>query len=263
MSREIAWAAVTQAPQVALSTVSGRTDPWSRWAEAVVTLALGDYRGAFDALHPLCERDDEVGGLACARIASGLRQIDEHEAAVDWDERAIAAGGRATNDGLVGRAADAVGMSDPDLAASYLGAGRERAVDLRDEIRVAWVAEEICLLKGQYPLALAHGERAHRLSLALGSPRHIVKSALFASAAGRATGAAGTVALLGVAFSRAQALALRPMLWPIVTVLADDATPAQRVAAGQAVRYLHDHLPPGFGSAWTGRSDIGTLRHTA
>lgn len=263
MSRDLAWTAVTRAPQVALATVADRPDPWSRWASAVSTMAVGDYASAMAALLPLTDRDDEVGGLACARIAAGLRQIDEHASAVSWDERAMQSVGRAVTDGLIGRAADAVGLADPAVAAEHLGAARERAAGLRDEIRVSWVAEEICLLNDQYHLALAHGERAHRLALSLGSPRHIVKSALFVGAAGRATGAAGTVGLLNVAYGRAEALALRPLLWPIVTVLGEDASPDQWTAAGRAVRYIHGHLPDGYGARWAGRADIGTLHRSA
>lgn len=256
-----------------LSTVGGRTDPWSEWARAVLIMSLGDLCGAFDLLEPLAKSDDrEVAGLACARLASGLRQIDEHDAAVGWDEQAMAADGQAVIDGIIGRAADQVGAGDAPGAARFLTEAQPRCRTMRDDVRVAWVACEISLMKGQYRLAAAHGERAHKVSVAMGSPRHIVKSMLFWAAADRAAAAAAPAeptsndpyfTLLHRGYARARALSLRPLLWPMVSVLGEDASAEQRQVAGQAVGYICDHLPPGWGMRWSAREDIAALRRAA
>lgn len=261
-----------QAPAMGIATLGARTDPWSEWARAVLTMSVGDYRSAFDLLEPLAKCDDsEVAGLAGARIAAGLRQIDEHALAVSWDDKAMQSCGQAVLDGVIGRAADQVGVGDAAGAARYLAGAPSRCRTMRDDVRVAWVACEISLLKGQYRVAAAHGERAHKVSTAMGSPRHLVKSSLFWAAADRA--AAATVdattsealwfGLLHRGYSRARALSLRPLLWPLVAVLGEEASPEQRRAAGQAVAYLCDHLPPGLGETWATRADIAELRGLA
>ncbi len=261
--RDRAWAAMRQSPQQGLATIGSRRDPWSDWARGVLAMATGTFDRSFDILMPLCEIGGEVAGLACARIASGLRQIDEHAAAVDWDERAVAGEGQAVTDGLIGRAADAVGAGDQRLAAHQLSRAHRRVGQMRDEVRVAWVACEISLLKGHFAVAAAHAERSHRLSKTMGSPRHVVKSALFWAAAVRPLDHDLAFELLDRAYGRAKGLALRPLLWPLVAVLGDEASREQRVEAGQAVRYIHTHLPPGYGGNWAQRADIAELRLTA
>ena len=257
-----------------LSTVGGRSDPWSEWARAVLVMSVGDLCGAFDLLEPLAKSDDrEVAGLACARIASGLRQIDEHAAAVGWDEKAMGAEGQAVLDGLIGRAADQVGAGDAVGAARFLAEAQPRCRTMRDDVRVAWVACEISLMKGQYRVAAAHGERAHKVSVAMGSPRHIVKSQLFWAATDHAAATAAPTeptasndpffSLLHRGYARARALSLRPLLWPMVSVLGEDASDEQRQVAGQAVGYICDHLPPGRGMRWSDREDIVSLRRSA
>lgn len=267
-NQDRAWAAVRQAPALGMSTLGTRSDPWSEWARAVLTMSVGDYAGAFDILEPLTKCDSaEVAGLACARIAAGLRQIDEHPLAVAWDDKAMAAAGQAVLDGIVGRAADQVGVGDAAGAAGFLAGAPARCRTMRDDIRVAWVACEISLLKGQYRIAAAHGERAHKVSAAMGSPRHLVKSMLFWAAADRAAVPTGSeavaFALLHRGYNRARALSLRPVLWPLVAVLGDEASPEQLRVAGQAVTYLCDHLPAGLGADWANRPDIVDLRNRA
>lgn len=261
--QERAWAAIRQAPQLGLSTIGGRTDPWSQWATAVLIMSTGDFREAFRILEPLIAAGDEVGGLAAARIASGLRQMDEHAEAVAWDDRAMAVGGQALVDGLIGRAADAVGAADPASAAGYLATAARGARQLRDQVRVSWVACEISLLKGHAQIATAHAERAHKMSVTMGSPRHIVKSTLFWAASARDLNERVALDLLHRGYTRAKALALRPLLWPMVAVLGDLASPEQRAVAGHAVEYIRAHLPPGHGSGWSRREDLHAFGLTA
>lgn len=261
-ARDRAWTALRQAPQVGLDLIGPRSDPWSAWARGALIMSMGDYARAIGGLEPLTFQGDEVGGLAAARIASGLRQLDDHAAAVGWDERAMAASGQAVVDGIVGRAADAVGATDVELAARLLSQAHDQAATVRDEIRIAWVACEVSLLQGQAQLAAAHAHRSHRMSLALGSPRHVVKSALFWAAAVRSDDPQTSLDLLQRGFARAQALSLRPMMWPMVNVMGHRAGVEQVAAAGQAVRYIEAHLPEGAGEQWRRRGDIAQLRDT-
>lgn len=258
--RDRAWAAMRQSPQQGLAVIGSRRDPWSNWARGVLTMATGGFDTSFDILMPLCDIGGEVAGLSCARIASGLRQIDEHDTAIDWDLRAVGGEGQAVTDGLIGRAADAVGASDPSLAAQHLSRAHRRVAQMRDEVRVAWVACEISLLKGHFAVAAAHAARSHRLSVSMGSPRHVVKSILFWAAAVRPLDPDLAFGLLHRGYGRAKSLSLRPLLWPLVAVLGDEASRDQRVEAGQAVRYIQAHLPSGFGGEWAQRADIADFR---
>ncbi len=226
-------------------------------------MATGAFDESFDLLMPVCEMGGEVAGLSCARIASGLRQIDEHAVAVDWDRRAIHGEGQSVTDGLIGRAADAVGAGDPTSAAHYLFRAHRRVTQMRDEVRVAWVACEISLLKGHFAVAAAHAARSHRLSLAMSSPRHVVKSILFWAASVRPLDPGLAVDLVHRGYGRAQSLSLRPLLWPMVAVLGDQASPEQRVEAGHAVRYIQAHLPGHYGAGWAQRADIVEWRLTS
>ncbi len=259
--RAAAWRACRRAPRAGLADLADRDDPWATWARAVLVMSCGDYGGAIAPLESLADQGDpELAGLACARIASGLRQIDEHAAAVAWDERAMATAGSAVTDGLVGRAADAVGAGAPDTAARFLAQARARATGDRDHIRIAWVACEIALLGGRPRHASDHADRALDLSRHLGSPRHIAKSTLFAAAARHGTDPLAARQLLAGGWEEVRDLHLRPLLWPMVLLLGSAATPPQRTAAAEAVTFIGAHLPPGAGAVWRARGDVARLR---
>lgn len=258
MSRHGAWAALRQAPHVGLRMLGGRTDAWSTWARGTLVMSTGDYAAATRLLTPLSTADDEVAGLACARLASGLRQVDEHEAAVAWDERAMSGPGQAAIDGWVGRAADAVGMADADLARTFLSQAESSADGLRDHIRIGWVACEIALLQGDVDAAARHAQKSFRLSLVFRSPRHETKSALFWAAALRHSQEEQAMALLRRGIARAQELTLRPFTWPMVMVMGDRATAGDEAAAAAAVAYIAAHLPPDAGDSWLHRPDIAS-----
>lgn len=251
MTQPRAWRAVQLAPQAGLELLGTAGDDWSTWARGVIQLALGDFATAFGLLQLVAAKPGEAGGLASAKIASGLRQLDEHEAAVAWDTRARGGEGRAVPDGLIGLAADAVGRADPHAAAAYLAQARGVADGWRDEVRMAWVATEIALLQGRD--AVPPAEQAYAWSAAQGSPRHRVKSGLFLAAALQASNPSRATVTARGALVEAGELALAPFVWPLVAVLADEATPAELVAGADAVRFIAARLPPGHGAAWLAR----------
>lgn len=100
---QVAWSAVLAAPNAGLELLGGRRDRWAQWSRAVCVMAAGDYAGAMNCFESLRGGDDEVAGLAAAAIASGLRRLDEHAAAIPFDERAATMPGRAGSDGLWAR----------------------------------------------------------------------------------------------------------------------------------------------------------------
>lgn len=259
---ESAWAATFQAPRAGLARLGPAEDPWARWARGVLLQAGGDYAAAFGLWEPLTAAGDELAGLAAARMASGLRQLDEHAAAVPCDDLAQAAPGRAVTDGLIGRAADAVGIGDAATAAEFLAQARRLVGHPRDQIRVAWVACEIELLTGHAAAAAAAAEADRALETArhLSWPRHQAKSALFLGASLRHSEPERAIPLLHEVASQAEQLSLRPLLWPAVLVLGDAATDSERRCAGRAVRVIESRLPAGVGSRWVVRADVAQLR---
>ena len=257
---ESAWAATFQAPRAGLARLGPAEDPWALWARGVLLQAGGDYAAAFGLWEPLTAAGDELAGLAAARMASGLRQLDEHAAAVAWDDLAQAAPGRAVTDGLIGRAADAVGIGDAATAAEFLAQARRLVGHPRDQIRVAWVACEIELLTGHAAAAAAEADRALETARHLSWPRHQAKSALFLGASLRHSEPERAIPLLHEVASQAEQLSLRPLLWPAVLVLGDAATDSERRCAGRAVRVIESRLPAGVGSRWVVRADVAQLR---
>lgn len=250
----LAWQALSVAPAAGfalLDQASDQSDPWLCWARGALLLAVGELRQAFAELQDVAARDGEVAGLAAAKVASGLRQLDEHDAAVGWDQLAVAAGGAALVDGLVGLAADAVGRGAAREAADQLAGVVPFAAGWRDQVRVAWVETEVALLDGRD--AAIPARRAFDLSVARQSPRHVVKSRLFLAAAIGGTRPVEAVELARPGLADALALGLAPFVWPFVSVLGADATTAERAAAAEAVRFLATRLPPRHGGAWLRR----------
>jgi hypothetical protein len=260
-----AWAATFAPPLVGLAELAELAEladaegPWGRWARGVLLQAGGDYATAFALWEPLTTTRGELAGLAAARLASGLRQLDEHLAATQWDDRAITAPGRAATDGLIGRAADAVGVGDAVAAAQFLARARERADGERDQIRVSWVACEIDLLRGRPRSAADHASRAHDIATDLAWPRHQIKSALFLGAALRHHDPARATRLLHHTAMRAEQLSLLPLVWPTVLVLGDEATTIEHQWAAHAVQVIESQLPGGVGRSWAERGDIAHL----
>lgn len=231
-----------------------RQDSWTLWAGAVNLMASGDYSSPWQCFAQLAECDNpEIAGLSCAAQASGLRQLGEHAEAAVLDDRAISATGAAVLDGLIGRAADEIGLGDPGRCRHYL----ERAdrilaesVDkqLRGRVRIGWVTAEAALLQGDSAVAPAQlaVEAAHTLD----SPRHILKSLLIRGVALRETGdPAGDTELLTVLRS-ADDLGIRTLVWPAALALEDRLPDGLMKRAADAAHFIRNHLPSGRFDSW-------------
>lgn len=262
-AQQYAWSAITNAPLDGLLALKENEDSWSSWAYSVCLMALGDYRAAQVALQ-LLERNlgtsnpsevSEVRGLAAATLASGLRQIGEHEQAVAHDELACLGPGSARVDGLIGLAADCVGRGKTHEAAVTLAEVAQLLNGWRDQVRYHWVKAEVALLTEDAATAVHHANLA--TSEAARSPRHLAKSLLFLGVARDMSKTADGDDQLLEAVDLAQTLQLRPILWPAVKVLGDRATAAQQAAATDALSFISHRLPPGLGSHWEGRHVTG------
>jgi len=269
MNNRTAWRAILANPQTVLAAVNeggvvdaeqcDGDDRWSQWAIGVCEMAVGQHDNAFRrwaSLHGT-GASTEIAGLAAAAKAAGLRQVDEHAAAIGLDEFAISCPGSARIDGLIGRAADEVGHWRPHAATGYLAQVDVGHCHRRDLIRLGWVRTEIALLEQRADDAQVIATRTVVQASQLGSERHLVKSRLFLAAAlptGPARLRHARNALAGAA-----ALDLFPLIWPAVLVLADDASAAERALASSAIREIASHLPEQIGHAWRHRVDIAAL----
>jgi hypothetical protein len=259
--RRRALAGLALAPEEARADLAGCGDAWARWGDAVALMACGSYRSAFATLTPLTDHaDTELAGMAAAALASGLRQLDEHPAAVSWDERACGSAGQALVDGRIGLAADAVGLGHPDEAARHLDRAVALAGGWRDRTRVSWVRTEVALMRQDWMQAQAQATQALEEATAVPSPRHVVKSQMFLAVVRRHLRPEAGIALLHETVAAGRAMRLRPLIWPAVVVLGTDATPAERRGGAEAAGHIAAHLPEGHGLGWSRRPDVLRLR---
>ena len=260
-----AWTALYQAPLAGLAAVADGDDAWCQWATAVCLMATGDYSRAFLILQPLAravrmnsagrtatQRPTELAGLAATTLASGFRQLNEHDRALPLDRAAAVAPGAAGMDSVIGSAADHVGLGDVVAAAETLATAQSRLATWRDQVRYCWVAAEVDLLRGELAAAVTHAEMAVTVAHEHDSPRHQLKSELFLAVARDVRRHGDGEQLLHDVVAQTSQLQLRPLLWPAVEVLADRATVGERSQGVAALDYIAARLPHGVGARWPG-----------
>lgn len=277
---------------VVLARSQGRTAEMATagWLLGVVLGAGGRYGGALTVLSPLLQagradgasaQSRRLAALAAATVASVHRQLGRHTVARACDQEALEladGAGEAAFDAQLGLASDAVGLGEPDEAATRLSLadalvppGGEQW--WRQRVRLGWVTAEAQLLDGRVDeaagTALAAVDRAERAH----APRHVAKGLLILgiaqvsggeSAGDRPVGDAATT--LQQAATLAESLGTVPLIWParaLLGALVADDDPAQSArslaAARAAVLTLAADLPPGVRSEWLARPDVAAL----
>lgn len=247
--------------QTGPSTVGdqGVVDEWARWAEAVNRMAAGDYAGAWLCFAELVASDNsEIAGLSSAARASGLRQLGAHAEAVEHDDRAISTRGIGVLDGLIGRAADEIGLGQPDRCRHYLARANQMLAQTpeqrsRGRTRIGWVTAEVALVRGEP--AVAPAQSALDAARDLKSPRHILKSRLIRGVALREAGdPAGDAELLAVLHGAAD-LGIRTLVWPAALALDGRLPEDLRYRAAEAVAYIRTRVPRGRFDSWVAGTD--------
>ncbi len=222
-------------------------------------MAEGDYLAAFALFEPLAGSAAEPAGLAAAALASGLRQLGEHGRAVALDATAARSCGAGRVDGLIGLAADHVGLAEPVAAQQALDLAAPELADWRDRVRHGWVATELALLRRDPEEALRFAERAVATARSAGSVRHQVKSELFHAVSRRTVTRGNGAAELHEVARVADQHRLRPLQWPAVQVLGEEATAAEVEGARSALSFIAAHLPPDVGGSWGGNAAAALL----
>lgn len=229
--------------------------PDRRWLAAVALGARGWYAAAGSLLDGIYrERDASPAVRAHAAVTRGahLRQLGGHQAARRWDGRGLALATQAADggpptaadperagsdpcgldrvaarvDALLGLAADAIGLADPELAGRLLRGAQPLVVahaSWRPRVRWHWVHAELALATDRPDQAVPHARCAVQAARAAGATRHEIKSALVLAVAeagaGRPTGE--VVENLTWLSERADRTGLRTLQWPMEMLLAE------------------------------------------
>lgn len=235
------------------------SSPMCRWLAAVALGAQGRYGAAaalLDGLHRAHGVPLAVRAHACITRAAHLRQLGGHQIARRWDARghALAASGgfngesvplsaaerhsgldlhAAYCDGLVGLAADAIGMGHASVADRLLGRVERhilRQPSWRPSVRMFWVRAELALVRNCPDEAIEWAQRAVVGSRRAGALRHELKSELIlAVAVGVAASRSDTqasvtynaITRLNLLLARVRDAAQWPLEWVVFSALAD------------------------------------------
>lgn len=274
---------------VALQSAFERARAEDRAAEATAAAwllglclgAAGKFGSALAVLDPLAAQDNtEVperrlfSAFAAATSATVRRQLGQHVAARQMDERALAladGGPEATFDATLGLAADAVGLDEVDVARGHLQIAADLAAPRgdwwRQKVELAWVQAEAALSESLPAEAVTILMPAISSAEVSGAPRHVAKSLLFLGVAqvqeGHLDEAEGT---LRRAATLAESLGTVPLLWParaLLGALLGERSPAEAAkslaAARGAVIAIADDLPEDLRAVWLDRPDVTAL----
>ncbi|MCG5431764.1 hypothetical protein LV457_05590 [Mycobacterium sp. MYCO198283] len=200
--------------------------PVERWWRAVAAAGQGRYASARTELAEIRRAPGgaALDSLAHSTEASLLRQLGWHLLARRWDGRALALadGGPAHADSLVGLAADALGVGRFAAAGELLGRARRPPTDLRVRVRLAWVSAELAMATGHGADAVRSAEAGLDVAEEFGSARHVVKTRLVLAAALCSTGRLDDARGHGdQVLDATERHGLLPLRWAVSGLLAD------------------------------------------
>jgi len=251
------------------------------WLLGVCHSSAGRYGTALRVLGPVASPEGEpsaelqvFAALAAASIASVHRQLGRHAAAREYDEQGLArtdGTGEAAFDCLLGLAADAVGLAEPEAAETRrreaAALAEERSDWWRQRVRIGWLTAEIGLLTGDAGSAVDAAEDAVDLAERSGAPRHVAKGLLFLGVARvEAGGFEEAASALKRGGFLAESLGTLPLLWPARAVLGallagqDEAQSAKSLSSARsAVQTIAEDVPADLRSDWLARPDVAAL----
>ncbi len=253
------------------------------WLLGVALGAGGRYGGALTVLSPLVDSGSAEGApperrlfaaLAASTIASVHRQLGRHAVARESDLAALGLADGAPEavfDAQLGLASDAVGLDEPDEAASRLAEAAALLPERGDEwwrqrVRLGWAQAEVALLGGGADEAAVRARTAVDRAEQARAPRHVAKGLLIQGLAEVSAGEDDAPTTLRRAATLAESLGTLPLVWPsraLLGALVADSDPAESdrslAAARTAVRAVADDLPPVVRAEWLARPDVAAL----
>lgn len=236
------------------------------WDRAVRLGARGCYDEAEASAVALLERADRWASLARSMLASHGRQVGDHDAAARLDAAALASATDVESraDALVGLAADAVAVSDVELARRWHGEAEVDAAEAwRTRARWHWVGAELAMLVGEASAGAVHARLA--LEACAGeSPRHEAKSHIILAAA------TGDLLPLVDVEEIVRSERWVTLAWPLALVVADhpgDADPGWasgvRTEGRSATYAIQAHLSGSRREIWCAHPGVRRLRQEA
>jgi hypothetical protein len=210
---------------------------------------------------------DDAGPLqaeVAATVAAVHRQLGDHRAALEWDERAAAL---ATADDpwpALGLAADAIGLDDAKVAAEHLAEAEplvERAARWRARLRHDALSAQLGLLAGRTEAAVTRAGSLVAEAERMVAPATVAQALLLEGAARAQLGDELAIVVLGRAAALAGTLEAAPVAWPAHALLAaiqagrgqPEAAVASLASAGGWVATIAADLPEPTRARWLAR----------
>lgn len=274
--------ALSRAVEVAHAAGNNDASTAALWLLGVSLGASGRYGTAMTTLLPVLEAGEAggkgsarlFGAMAGASLASIRRQLGRHTEARELDQRGLAltdGTGEAAFACLLGLAADAVGLNEPETAHENADAAEALLPDRptewwRQRVRLDWVRAEIALLEEDPDSAVEAAEAAVERAERARAPRHVAKSLLFQGVAQIQNADLDGAAALRRAATLAEGLNALPLVWPsraLLGALLADSDPTESAAslgaARSAVLAIAGDLPDELRRDWLARDEIAAL----
>jgi tetratricopeptide (TPR) repeat protein len=265
-----------------LTDLTGRSQVYSRWLQAVALGACGRYGEALGVVDQIVPGTPEYS-MARSLRASLLRQIGAHDLALRADREAMASAATpgAAIEAMTGLAADAVGLQDALTAATMLSqstslldrvtAAEDAPTWWRHQVRMAWVQCEVALLTLDREQAVGRSARALDIAENAAAPRHVAKSLLFLAVSQIEAGdQEHALPNLRRSIVLSASMGFLAVAWPahavLAAVLQQSDPPAAHEHFSQAssiTRGLGEGLQGALAARWEARADIQALHREA
>ena len=244
------------------------------WLLGLARSTAGLLGSAMTGLEAALPGAGELAPEIAAAIAAVHRQLDDHEAALAWDERAAGLAAPGDPWPALGLAADAIGLGDGDLAAKHLAEAEAMITPRagwRARLRLAALAAQLDLLAGRTEAAVTAAGTLVAEAEHVVAPATVASALLLEGAARAQLGDELALVVLGRAAALAGSLEAAPVAWPAHALTAalqagrghPAAATASLADAARWVAPIAADLPEPTRSRWLARPQLKAIRAAA
>jgi hypothetical protein len=245
----------------------------ARWLLGVARSTAGLLGSAIAGLQASLDDAGPLQAEVAATVAAVHRQLDDHRAALDWDQRAAALARDLGADDpwpALGLAADAIGLDDAKAAAEHLAQAEplvERAARWRARLRHDALSAQLDLLAGRTGAAVTRAGALVAEAERMVAPATVAQALLLEGAARAQLRDELALLVLGRAAALAGTLEAAPVAWPAHALLAaiqagrgqSAAAVASLAGAGRWVATIAADLPEPARTRWLARPQIAAI----
>jgi hypothetical protein len=242
----------------------------ARWLLGMARSTAGLLGSAMAGLHASLPAAGDLAAEVAAAVAAVHRQLDDHHAALGWDQHAAALAAPDDPWPALGLAADAIGLGDADLAARHLGEVEplvDKAGRWRVRLRHDALSVQLDLLAGRAEAAATRAGALVGEAERVVAPATVAQILLLEGAARAELGDEFALMVLGRAAALAGTLEAAPVAWPAHALLAalharrgrPDAAAAALVDAGRWVDTIAVDLPEAARVRWLARPQLAAI----